>query len=573
MALTTWSRLEPHARTADISEGLAARIADPMWLLARQRQLGEFTGEDGGSPVFLDVWASWSRLTRYRPGHLAAGEDGSAEAVPYDPRSRPLEPLVEAELGGGAELGGRWWRERARLGRRLEAALRAAGESGAIDALRGEFPFPGGEPGDVTPADARWASTLAGNLTDGLDALVALTREGSPPPVVLGAAADADRLTAEMQHWRTWAERTTIVALDESRSGSPAWDPQRLEYAFAVAAPPLPDTDTEVVLVASEYHGTGIGWHSVDTDRHASLGAAGDGGATGTEQRRTLPVPVRYAGMPADRYWEMEDARVSLGAVSAGPTDLVKMLAIEYAVIYGPDWFLVPVDLPVGVVARVDGVVVRDTFGVATLVGTHDTVRGDGAGRLFQPASVDDDVADNPLLLILPSSLGALRGPPLERIDLRRDEAANLAWIIERIAEGPMGRGAVRSSEPDLADEPPEPVEADLLWRIQTSVAPYWHPLAPVREGDEEGDIRLVAAAFSDAAVTDPTLLGRGRLAGEIDKLYEEEVTRAGARLDLFDQQVRAIDGTIVSWRGREKTAGHGEVDSGLAFDRTEKLP
>jgi hypothetical protein len=45
-----WSRLEPRSRSKNFAEGLAARVADPLWLLARQWQFGEFAGADAGVP-------------------------------------------------------------------------------------------------------------------------------------------------------------------------------------------------------------------------------------------------------------------------------------------------------------------------------------------------------------------------------------------------------------------------------------------------------------------------------------------------------------------------------------------
>jgi hypothetical protein len=96
---------------------------------------------------------------------------------------------------------------------------------------------------------------------------------------------------------------------------------------------------------------------------------------------RLLPRSVSFAGMPADRFWEMEDGLIDLGSLDAGPTDLARLLAVESAVIYSPDWFVVPVELPIGSLAQVDWVVVTDTFGVATLVGTPTTQAADNAGR------------------------------------------------------------------------------------------------------------------------------------------------------------------------------------------------
>ena len=50
-SVTTWMRLEPRSRDASMQTSLQARIYDPLWLLARQWQTGEFEGDDSGSPA------------------------------------------------------------------------------------------------------------------------------------------------------------------------------------------------------------------------------------------------------------------------------------------------------------------------------------------------------------------------------------------------------------------------------------------------------------------------------------------------------------------------------------------
>ena len=50
-SITTFSRLEPQPRRGDLAVGSAAPVQDPLWLLARQWQVGEFAGHDGGNPI------------------------------------------------------------------------------------------------------------------------------------------------------------------------------------------------------------------------------------------------------------------------------------------------------------------------------------------------------------------------------------------------------------------------------------------------------------------------------------------------------------------------------------------
>ena len=94
-SITTWLRLEPRCRTADMNGGLQARVYDPLWLLARQWQLGEFQGEDNGSPASAEWRGEVARFTRYAPGPLAPR--ATVEGQPFDGRAVPLETLVEGE--------------------------------------------------------------------------------------------------------------------------------------------------------------------------------------------------------------------------------------------------------------------------------------------------------------------------------------------------------------------------------------------------------------------------------------------------------------------------------------------
>ena len=92
-SITTWTRLEPCSRHPNISKGLQAKIHDPLWLLARQWQLGEFQAEDAGSPVCARIRGEVSKLDRYYAGAIA---EGTVSGRPYN-NDIPLEMLVEKE--------------------------------------------------------------------------------------------------------------------------------------------------------------------------------------------------------------------------------------------------------------------------------------------------------------------------------------------------------------------------------------------------------------------------------------------------------------------------------------------
>src|SRR5260370_25907524 len=67
-SITTWPRIEPKPRDATLARSLQAQVRDPMWMLARQWQFGEFMGEDAGSPIQATLGVENRTLTTYRPG-------------------------------------------------------------------------------------------------------------------------------------------------------------------------------------------------------------------------------------------------------------------------------------------------------------------------------------------------------------------------------------------------------------------------------------------------------------------------------------------------------------------------
>ena len=91
-SITSWTRLEPQVANADMGGSSNARLFDPLWMMTRQWQVGEFQGEDTGTPVQARVRATTALLTRSRFGEPGASNTATA---PYNPMTAPLETLVE----------------------------------------------------------------------------------------------------------------------------------------------------------------------------------------------------------------------------------------------------------------------------------------------------------------------------------------------------------------------------------------------------------------------------------------------------------------------------------------------
>src|SRR5206468_171519 len=88
--LTAMKQLEPRNQSPDMQDGLQARVHDPLWLLARQWQIGEFKAHNAGSPVGAQLQMESSPITRYRPGPVSV----AARVEDYSSAAVPLETLV-----------------------------------------------------------------------------------------------------------------------------------------------------------------------------------------------------------------------------------------------------------------------------------------------------------------------------------------------------------------------------------------------------------------------------------------------------------------------------------------------
>ena len=399
-------RLEALPRSPDIEEGLAARVFDPLWLLGRQWQLGEFQGDDAGTPYVCDITGDAHLFTAWRPASDA--EPGPWQ--PYDPEATALETLVEAEPAheqASTSL-------RVEGGRRFRAALTADGRTAAAVALTVACPWD-----DRGLSRARGVAALVRRrLPDGrgLAALARSLATHADPPARLAAVGIASADTASVisvaRSWLAWWEPRAEAAGEGDDFQPTAWNVPRLEYTFELAAPTAPAP----VLRAPAYRSGRFDWAEVDLDDEQSTAGSPPGVALPIAAR-SIPAPATFAGMPANRFWQLEDAEVDFGRVEASAFDLGRLLLIQFATVYGNDWSVVPIRLPVGSLTVIASFAVTNVFGETLQLGPCAT--NDPAWRLFSLGGTDD-VATHSFFLA-PTLVGALNGAPIERVQFGRD--------------------------------------------------------------------------------------------------------------------------------------------------------
>ena len=268
--VTVYNRLEGRPRTLNFDRALKAEVRDALWMLTRQWQVGEFQGDDAGSPFQAKLQLAHSELTKYRPREQSTQPFDDTLALEARVERRQL-PLRLAGRPMSLDL-------RLLMGRQWLKLI--ADVADYTKEFRDAFPIT--EPDPTVESDADRAAhpevwqafaAVAGRRMDG-GALYEYLKKalGNHPYDGVAGIADADRSELDVRAGRfvAWFERQFLQPPAE---GEDAWDPARLEYRFACSTP---EGDREKVYAAEEYHGGHLDWWAFDVDRsEASLGDSG----------------------------------------------------------------------------------------------------------------------------------------------------------------------------------------------------------------------------------------------------------------------------------------------------------
>lgn len=602
--LTRYNRLESRPRTDNFNRALRAEVRDALWMLCKQWQMGEFAGDDAGSPVYAKLHAEGRQLSRYQP------QGGTPQ--PFDPKA-PLEATVERRaipFSAGAQLLS--LDLRLQMGRRWLKMIPAS----AAEPFKSGYPI--FRPDPAAKADAgicahaeTWQQfqAVAGRAMDGAKLYFHLKENPAnlASDGIAGLSA-GDKAAADETGPRyvAWFEKLYFVPQEEQGD---AWQPERLEYQFSCAAPD--GQGGEKVLAAEEYYHEHLDWYNFDWDKNRqSLDATPANPEVSPSlslekpylTRSFIPSPVRFNGMPDTRWWAFEDGKTNFGDIKLGTTDLAKLLLIEFGLVYANDWFLFPYTVPSGSILNIKGLAITNTFGERFWIQPSGRGADDSWQRWTMFSLNIKGARDEPAdltLLVLPTVPKIQESPPLEQVALIRDEMANMVWGIETAVPMPQGgsrEGNIAAAEyhgylQALLDQqngttPPVPKEwkAPFRYNIMTTVPENWIPFVPEHVPGSQRQIQLRRAAMPRYLENDPapsfervrprtTLLREGLEAGKAYHIHEQEVPRAGVQVLQSFQRTRWNDGTVFTWLGARKRTGRGEGHSGLAFDQILPVP
>jgi hypothetical protein len=202
-SITTWTRLEPRTRTDDMAPSLEGRVYDPAWLLGRQWQVGEFVGDDAGSPIYAELQVVSRPFAAYQSGTAKPIVCGQ---IPIDALAGP-EPRGEMTCFESAEAG-------AQLMALL--AFHGCSVAGAANLVT-KHPLPAPAPGTTDAQGTSYLGLLTGRLPDAV-AVEPLARQaaanGAVPDALGIPANDDNAFLKAARDWISWLDALMVRARD-----------------------------------------------------------------------------------------------------------------------------------------------------------------------------------------------------------------------------------------------------------------------------------------------------------------------------------------------------------------------
>ena len=591
-----WNRVEGRPRaTKNFDRALKAEVRDALWMLTKQWQMGEFEGDDAGSPVLAKLRIDTTQLSKYKANQQPAQSF---------PENIPLEAQVEQKILPMNVFGQKISLDlRLMAGHRWKKILNNAGLIGQVWNLSLEsFPIHLPDPSIKTDASIcahpdAWQqfTAVAGRAVDGFD-LYFYLKKGLKLQDLPGGGLLADEPQEAIDEFTGWIDQLFLQPNDSINN---AWIPSRFEYQFQCSAP-LPNGET--VLSAKEYYHGHLDWYNfdfdTDTKKLEAVGTLPLENVPGKKIRTVLPTPVMFDGMPNTRWWAFENSKVNYSFIKPGPQELSKLIFLEFGLVYANDWYVLPFDLPVGTLAKVRGMSVSNVFGENFWIEASGRGSDEDWDR-WNMFSINieghNEVASDTSLLLLPGVPKIQEGKPVEKVVFIRDEMANMVWGIETIiplahGESVSGNGAaaqyrgylqrlIDGANLPATTETDEVPSAKIRYEIMNEVPENWIPFIPVHLEGSTRDVQLQRAAMprflkNESAPFPEKVRPRTSLLmeGLVEKLpfyiYEEEVPRDGVVVYQSYQRTRWKNGKVFVWFGSHKTTGRGEGSSGLAFDR-----
>jgi len=488
--LKSYYKLEPRPRSDDITKGVQAIWRDPLWALTRQWQVGEFKGDDSASPIKTLLTLKSTKITRLRLN------DEKQTSRFIDPNV-PLESEVEKQKIIFSDKNP-MWRIRVQLGqffeRDLKHRLNSLGTAQNVIEdvfliLRNNF--------GIRPSHVNY-NEMNTRSRDFLLIIIGPQTNLDKPRIIDGKQllyltqtkvkdslknpdgtdySENDSLVTSIVETINDIQELFKKFIYQPEGTESAWKPNRLEYDFSISA--KSDKTPQVVLAAREYNGQSLDWFDFsrhfepsnpppdiiikDEDGNLIQNANEANLPVTSDVLETIPTNISFYGSPNHRWWKFEDAKIDFGSLQLDQIDLGKLLVMNFALVFGNDWFIIPHDMDYGSLNEILTLEVIDVFGQKQCIKHPRDLDStffnanqlDSEWNVWDVFSIaiennkDDIQLVNPCSS--PKSLRSLFIPPvidwseesdpIEKVKFLRDEMANKIWGVESIVQNAIGSG------------------------------------------------------------------------------------------------------------------------------------
>lgn len=574
-----WNRLEGRPRTHNFDRAMKAEVRDALWMITKQWQMGEYQGDDAGSPVFAKLHITSAYLSEYKAAkHIAQPYEknipleakAEQKRIPFERKGQKISLDIRLQMGN-------FWLKLLKSDTLPFASLYVQNYS---------FKMPINERSQESTFAHQevWktVSAISGRSIDGYELYEKLKNGILASDGITNTEPGKTKLDNLGEKFVHWYENLFIQPIDENND---AWLPDQLEYQFECDA----SSDTEnKILKADEYYHGHLDWYAFNIERKPPK----NGGISKDKFTDTfIPSHVQFEGMPDTRWWKFEDSKTSFGDVKPSTADLGKLLLIEFGLVFANDWFIVPFKLPVGSLANVEGLSVKNNFGETIWIkATEEESEANSVWSMFKMKSIQQDNT----LFLAPAAIKTQDGNALEEIMMIRDEVSNMVWGIEQtipLRTGLGDRGAeaglrVRTFHENKVNQNkiPEyvPYAAHIYYKAMTQVPEHWIPFIAVHIDADNREVQLQRASMlrviegdtlSPEKIKPNTSVLREGLDTSTQEAYyihEEEVPKQGIKVSQSFQRTRWMNGEVFVWLGMQKQTGRGEGSSGLVYDKIE---
>jgi hypothetical protein len=337
------------------------------------------------------------------------------------------------------------------------------------------------------------------------------------------------------------------------------WDPATLSYSATMTA-------GGTTLSISRHDGGPLDWYHADAD--GPIGTGGTDGTGGTEPVvRVTPGRLRYPSAPLPRWWQIEDAQVSIGGQAPDRSGLATLVLVDLIVNHSDDWYTISLPVTAGTISTLEDVTVIDSFG------DRWPLRPPEDWSLFATQGLTSSS-----LVVWATAPAPLAGPVVDGVLFGMDEDANLIWAVEQVVAG----RTLASSPPDPQQEPQPSDGAPesgpprrFAYRAMTPVPRYWHPYVL----DDSPDIRrrFVQGRAADLSGPDPVLMPepisdllhdpRAANGDPVHHLEPAAIPAEGVRVQRRAMLARSTQGAPVLWHQRRRESLSAPPVIELRFD------